>query len=505
MALSFGHAHPFRTTGAYRRHQPEETALYRCVAEHWGQFRARAEEAGGLPSFVVRELEEYLRCGRLEHGCLRLACCRCGFERLVAFSCKRRGFCPSCLGRRMTDMALHLVERVLPEVPLRQWVCSLPWRLRYLCGYDRELCADIIGAFVTEVMGSLRRRAKRLFGLKSVEDAHPGAVTFVQRFDSALRLNVHAHTLCLDGVYVRGEDGVLTFRALPAPAAAEVADVARRTAERARTILVRHGRSLEGLFDGAAEGASDDEPDRLSDEHPALAACYGAAAQGVGLFGDRAGEPTLRLVRPDLARDGEPVAEVMGFNVHAALALDGRDRAKVERVCRYLGRPPIAQERLTELPNGRLRYQMKKAWRDGTVALDFDPLDLIARLCAMVPPPGFHMVRYHGLLSSHARLRSEVVPDPPPDAPAPPPRQLDLYQDNGDIRLVRRPWAWLLRHVFLEDVSRCPECDGPMRWLEVATEPEDIARLLAHHDLAPPPAPRPRAPPPGQLVLPFGA
>jgi hypothetical protein len=63
----------------------------------------------------------------LEHGLLRLGCPACGFERLVAFSCKKRGFCPSCLGRRMTETACHLRERVLPEVPLRQWVCSLPW------------------------------------------------------------------------------------------------------------------------------------------------------------------------------------------------------------------------------------------------------------------------------------------------------------------------------------------------------------------------------------------
>jgi hypothetical protein len=82
-----------------------------------------------------------------------------------------------------------------------------------------------------------------------------------------------------------------------------------------------------------AEGAGDDEPDRLSEQEPALAACYGAAAQGVGLFGERAGQPTLRLVRPEIERDGEPVAEVFGFNVHAALALDGRDRKRVERVC----------------------------------------------------------------------------------------------------------------------------------------------------------------------------
>lgn len=146
---------------------------------------------------------------------------------------------------------------------------------------------------------------------------------------------------------------------------------------------------------------------------------------------------------------------------------------------------------------------MKKPWRDGTVAFDFEPLDLIARLCAMVPPPHFHMVRYHGVLSSHAKLRPEVVPSPPADTPAPPPRQLLLYEHNDDIRLVRKPWAWLLRHVFLEDVTICPKCHGPMRWKEVATEPDDIARLLARHDLASAPAPRGRAPPPGQLTLPF--
>ena len=60
----------------YRRHEPQNTALYRCVERHWPAFREQAEERGGLPKFVVKEVEEYLRCGILEHGCLRLACCR---------------------------------------------------------------------------------------------------------------------------------------------------------------------------------------------------------------------------------------------------------------------------------------------------------------------------------------------------------------------------------------------------------------------------------------------
>jgi hypothetical protein len=221
------------------------------------------------------------------------------------------------------------------------------------------------------------------------------------------------------------------------------------------------------------------------------------------LFGARAGEPILRLMRPELGRDAEPVAEVLGFNVHAGLALDGRDRKRVERVCRYLGRPPIAQERLSELEDGRLRYTMKKPWSDGTIALVFEPFDLLARICAMVPPSGFHMVRYHGILSSHATLRAAVVPTPPDDAPASPPQQLELFEDHDELRVIRKPWAWLVRHVFLEDVTVCPRCSGPMRWLEVATEKNAIAHLLARHGLAEPPPPRPRAPPEGQLPLPL--
>jgi hypothetical protein len=66
------------------------------VAERWPLFREQLEEAGGLPKFVVREFEEYLKCGLLEEGCLHLVCRSCGYSEVVALSCKKRGFCPSC-------------------------------------------------------------------------------------------------------------------------------------------------------------------------------------------------------------------------------------------------------------------------------------------------------------------------------------------------------------------------------------------------------------------------
>jgi hypothetical protein len=72
------------------------------------------------------EFDAFLECGILAHGFLLLHCADCGHDKLVAFSCKRRGFCPSCGARRMAQTAAHLVDHVIPHVPVRQWVLSLP-------------------------------------------------------------------------------------------------------------------------------------------------------------------------------------------------------------------------------------------------------------------------------------------------------------------------------------------------------------------------------------------
>ena len=181
------------------------------------------------------------------------------------------------------------MDDVFPEVPARRWVCSLPWRLRVLLGYDRTLCAEVMTAFTGAVSRSLRHRAKARLGLPSVDDAHVGAVTFVQRSDSALRLNVHAHSLFLDGVYLRASSGALAFHALGMPTFAEVEQVARWTHARIQKVLLAHGRTLDGLGD---------EPAELTHDQPVLASCYAASAGDVQLLGESAGQRTLKLVQP---------------------------------------------------------------------------------------------------------------------------------------------------------------------------------------------------------------
>lgn len=197
----------------------------------------------------------------------------------------------------------------------------------------------------------------------------------------------------------------------------------------------------------------------------------------------------------------------MGFNVHAKVAIPAGDRRRLERLCRYLARPPIAQERLAREEDGRLRYELKKPWRDGTYAVVLEPLELLSRMAAMVPPPRFHMIRFHGVLSSHSALRARVVPEPPPDsAVRVRETQLSLFaSDDAEPAPSRRPWAWLLRHVFQIDLKTCPRCGAEMRWVEVATTRDAIARLLAKHGLAARPPPHERPSPPGQLRFKFRA
>ncbi|HEX7480616.1 MAG TPA: transposase zinc-binding domain-containing protein [Polyangiales bacterium] len=318
-------APPARADG-YARRRPELTTLHRTLSAHWPAFVEQAEEAGGLPSFVLREVQDYLRCGLPEHGCALLVCLDCGKSLLVAFSCKHRGFCPSCCGRRMSDASLHLTERVLPEVPLRHWVCSLPFQLRHLLGYDRELCAAVLNAFVKELSRSYRRRAKQVHGLSSIALAQTGAVTVVQRTDSALRLSVHFHTILIDGVYVcdAADGGAPRFLPLPEPSAAEAQELAERVAARIERVLRKHGRYVDEQEGGDAEQEAPPA------EQVALHACYEASARGQQLLGASAGKPVLRLLGaapPSAAGDERGVVgEARGVNVHASASVHGRDK-----------------------------------------------------------------------------------------------------------------------------------------------------------------------------------
>ena len=157
-------------------------------------------------------------------------------------------------------------------------------------------------------------------------------------------------------------------------------------------------------------------------------------------------------------------------------------------------RPPLAQERLSLLPDGLVRITLRKPFRDGTYAIDMDPLSLLCRLATTIPPPRMHVVHYSGVLAPAAKLRPLIVPPPPP------PAEDEAAKPTGKPptqRCVYIPWALLAKKTFKHEIDRCPKCQGKMKLKALIQEPESIARYLRHlgEPTEPPPLAPARAPP----------
>ena len=333
-------------TRADARRQPEDGTLYGVVRDHLPALLERArdhsEHGFGYPRFVEREFEKFLACGLLCNGFVRVRCDHCADERLVAFSCKTRGFCPSCTSRRMAGTAAHLVDRVLPAVPYRQWVLSLPRQVRFLIARDHNLLTQVLGVFLRKVFAWQRRRA-RAYG---IDDPQCGAITFVQRFGSLLNLNCHAHAVLPDGVFAADSDGAVSFHALPPP---WDDDVVRLLQQIARAIhrLVQRRLALHG----------DDAP-------PDLLAAEQAESVASPPFAGRAAFPTA----------GHRSAFLDGYSLHSDRLVDAEDREGLERLCRYGARSPVANSRLSRDPAGRVVMALKRPLRDGRTELAFTPV-----------------------------------------------------------------------------------------------------------------------------------
>jgi hypothetical protein len=414
----------------------------------------------------------------------------------------------------MADTAAHLVDRVFPERPTRQWVLTLPIPLRYRVAYDRNLCSDVLGVFIRTVSRSLRRRAKRHLG---IDCGQSGSVTQIQRWGGAANLNVHYHAVFLDGVYADPENtGAPEFYPLPAPDDQEIGRVAASSARGIIRLLERRG--LLSEHGDAAE-------DPLQDQEPLLAACAAASLRYRIATGARTGKPVMRLGDRIEAEDvefvpGKCCASVQGFSLHAGVAVNAHDRARLERLLRYITRGPIATQRLSELPDGRIAYELRHPWRDGTTHVVFLGVEFLEKLAVLTPAPRGNLCRYHGVLAPGAKWRGTVVRDRAPAdsnaescariSPATPGKAnshdasdatvpiLEVAQgDPVGLRERRLTWSELLQRVFREDVLRCKKCGGRAEIISAITQPkvvEAILICLGHATRAPPIAPARQTP-----------
>jgi ribosomal protein S27E len=320
---------------SHEQHRPENTRLYRIIDRYYPEFRAYMEEQGrSLPYHVQKEFDQYLKCGRLEHGFLRVQCSTCHHERLVAFSCKRRGFCPSCGARRMAESAALLVDEVLPHEPIRQWVLSFPFQLRFLFASRPELMGKALGIVYRAIASHLIKKAG-----KTQKTVQTSSVTLIQRFGrsgdpGALNLNVHFHMLFLDGVYAKNKYGKAIFQWTNAPTQEEPAQLVHTISHRIARYLERQGileRDEESSY-LQLDGIDDDLMQQLIGYSVSYRIAVGPQ-QGRKVF-------TLQTL-PAVVEDDRyaQVAKEAGFSLHAGVAAQASERDNLERLCRYISRP----------------------------------------------------------------------------------------------------------------------------------------------------------------------
>lgn len=484
---------------SYQRHKPEETLLYRVVKENLLTFLNLVETETGypLPDFVIKEFDEYLKCGILANGFLRAKCESCSHELLVAFSCKKRGFCPSCGVRRMNESAIHLVDEVLPVKPIRQWVLSFPFQLRLLLAIKPQIMARCLEIATKCITKYLIRKS----GVKKSK-AKTGAVTLIQRFGGSINLNVHFHQLFIDGVYELDENNEpSTYHLVAQPSLEELNTLIESIIQKVTKYLEKKKIIIkDNDQEFQLEIPSEDSFSRLQK----ASVTYRFA------MGKNKGKKALTLKTvPETDHNSQKglVVKSSGFSLHAGVSVKSHERKKLEKICRYIARPPIAEERLSQNEKGQIVYKLKTPWDDGTTHIYMSPLELLEKLAAIIPRPRVHLTRFHGVLAPHYKYRKQIVPAPKVVAPQlevvnPQTLALDKLKEKNKKKSIS--WARLLKRIFNIDVETCSRCGGKVKIIAAIEDPKVIKKILEQLGLpSKPPTPLPARGPPATTDSPM--
>lgn len=353
----------------------------------------------------------------------------------------------------MNFTASHLIDHVLPNVGVRQWVLSFPFPLRFLMAYNSKLTSQILKIFINTIQSRYRRKAKKL-GLKNTQT---GAVTVIQRAGGALNSNVHFHTLFLDGIYYQ-VSGKFCFRSVLRPNTEELKSLAQKIRKKVIRLLER-----QGYFD-TDHHQNGWVQDRLTQ----------ASIMQTSMAGDRSGK-ILRRLKNELFRtyakhspDGG--VNISGFSLHANVKVPANKRKKLEKLCRYISRGPVATGRMFKLPSGDIGYRLKRPWNDGTTHIIFSPQELIEKLVAIIPPPRANLIRYHGILAPNAKYRSQIVPKIK--------RSVEKEKSAPKRKTNDMTWSEMLKRVFLIDATKCQFCGGSLKLIATIKEKQAIQSIL---------------------------
>jgi DNA-directed RNA polymerase subunit RPC12/RpoP len=456
-------------TAVYRRRRPERTVLYRTVQTHlatWLELTCDRRRGAAGPAYAEREFRRYLDCGILATGFARARCAKCGHDFLIAWSCKGRGVCPACNTRRMVETTAHLAEHVFPRLPVRQWVLSVPKRLRDHLEHDPAIETLALRIFLSVVEQAVCRACPA-----AGSDSRIGAVAFIHRFGALLNPHEHFHCIVIEGVFEADASGAATFHESGAPDQKLLDEVQAKVRRRLLRALARRG-----------------------------------------------------VLEPEDAETMASWEHGGGFSLDAGVRIEAADRQGLERLLRYCARPAFALERLREIDAEHLVYESVKPGPGGSVSLMLTPLELIERLAALIPPPRRHRHRYYGVLAPNAPLRAQVttLAGVPESLTAPLVTATETETETEPIaaqitapgassgsegeeqaeeallrRAARYAWALLLARIYEVFPLVCPRCGGEMRIIAFITDACVVREILSHlgEPTSPPPIAPARGPP----------
>lgn len=342
----------------------------------------------------------------------------------------------------MTDTAKHLIEEVIPAVPVRQWVLSMPYAFRFLLARNPDFLRKTLAVYHRSISRHYERKAKKLNLIKP----KTGAITVVQRFGGALNLNVHFHTIYIDGVYYENGHGEEAFHEI-APSHEEVIQLNGILKKRLTRLIEKF--DLEGEYHDQAEFQAQSVQNR--DEKFQLPLKIGKVWE----------PPFQEFIGTRCSYDD-------GFSLHANVKILAHQRAELERLCRYILRGPIAKDRISYEANGSVRLKLKSPYADGTTHLQFTPDQFIKRIIALIPPPRQNLIRYVGVFGARHKKRAEITSLARP-------KKVKMKK-----KVYRTPWSELLKYVFKYEVSNCDHCGNQLSLVATITSQNVCHKILSH-------------------------
>ena len=308
--------------------------------------------------------------------------------------------------------------------------------------------------------------------------ARTGAVTLIQRFGGALNLNVHYHMLFLDGVYIDGaEKSGQRFVSVTNHKVTDIVELTHKISLGVARYLERSG-LIESDVDNTylAEGSLDNIEMNLHQSHSITYRIAIGPQKGKKVF-------ALQTLPPffEETKSTALVAKVAGFSLHAGVSIKASQRDKLERLCRYISRPAVAMHRLSLTKLGKIRYELKTLYSNGTIHMIFEPLDFISKLAALVPVPGANLTRFHGVFAPNSQYRAEIINRP-----------RDNKASEKEVRTESEKraamcWAQRLKRAFDIDIKICEICGGDAKVIACIQDPMIINKILTHLNLQSPP------------------